>query len=277
MSEPIIIDSGPSPRGWSYYSTFLRCPLLFFWKYVYGPAHFTSRGDSAPWLARGTMFHVGRAHLDAQQWARENGKDESKILGPLEAIKVCAERLGEYGAEKLPIAEAMFHAYRQRYPFEAFRVVAVEELLSIEFGSALYTARLDRVVHERDGRIYVHDTKTTSRLDSGTIRKYTLHGQFFGHWYLGRKHFGDRFGGVIVDMVGEDLQCKRAPVEPAPFMLRNFPDLIETTNARIERCRETFGMDPERWAVAANPDEQVCFGKYGQCSQLEKCRWGIAT
>jgi len=275
MTSSVIIDSGPSPRGWSYYSTFLRCPMLFFWKYVYADSKRLAFNDTKPWLARGTLFHVGRAHLDAQQWARENGKDENAILGPIEAMRVCADRIGEFGQEKLPVVIEMFHAYRQRYPYESFAIVAVEELLSIQFGDALYTARLDRVCRERNGKIYVHDTKTTSRLDSGAIRKYTLHGQFFGHFYLGRKHFGDAFGGVIVDMIDENGQCVRKPIDPAPFMLRKFPDLIQRTNDRIERAREMFGVDQEAWATLANPDEQTCSGKYGACSCLELCRWGV--
>jgi hypothetical protein len=277
VTVPYIIDSGPSPRGWSYYSTFLRCPMLFFWKYVYADAKRLGFNDTTGPLARGTLFHVGRAHLDAQQWARENGKREDAILGPIEAMRVCAERIGEWGREKIGVAESMFHAYRQRYPFESFRIVAVEELAEIHFGSALYTARMDRVCREPNGRVYVHDTKTTVRLDGGTARKYTNHGQFFGHFYLGRKVYGDAFGGVIVDMIDEQGNCVRKPMEPAPFMLRRFPTLIEFAAERIDKMIATWGTDPESWAMFANPDEQTCFGKYGQCSCLELCRWGAKS
>ena len=274
MTDPVIIDSGPSPRGWSYYSTFLRCPMLFFWKYVYADAHRLGFQDTTGPLARGTLFHVGRAHLDAQQYARENGKDPNKILGPLDAMRVCADHIGEWGREKLPIAESMYHAYRQRYPFEAFRVIGVEHLAEVYFGSARYTARLDRVVEER-GKVYIHDTKTTARLEPGAIRKFTLHGQFFGHHYLGRHLYGDAFGGVVIDIVGEDGQCQRRSVEPAPFMMRKFPGVIERASDRIDATKQMCGVDPEMWAASANPDEQTCFGKYGQCSCLELCRWGV--
>lgn len=274
MTDPVIIDSGPSPRGWSYYGTFLRCPMLFFWKYVYPRARSLGFNDTTPPLARGTIFHVGRAHRDARQWARENGKDENRVLSPIDAMNECARRIGPVGEERLPTVHAMFQAYCERYPYETFKIVAVEELMTINFGGALYTARLDRVCQDRDGKIRIQDTKTTARLDSGTLRKYTNHGQFYGHYFLGRNFYGDAFGGVTVDMAGEDLKFERKPPEPSPFMLRNFPALIETTHDRIEAARRQYGDDQDGWARLANPDEQTCYGKYGVCSCLELCRWG---
>jgi hypothetical protein len=248
--------------------------MLFFWKYVYADAKRLGFHDTTGPLARGSMFHVARAHLDAQQWARENGRDENAILGPLEAMKVWAGRVGEVAEEKIPVVESMFWAYRQRYPFETFKILGVEDLKEIRFGDALYTARLDRVVREPSGRVFIHDTKTTGRVDASTVKKYVLHGQFFGHTYLGRLHYGDAFGGVIIDVVGEDGQCVRRPCEPAPFMLRRFPDVIKIAAERIEFTKRHCGVDPEAWAACSNPDEQTCFGKYGMCSCLELCRWG---
>lgn len=276
MSEfdPVLIDSGPSERGWSYYSDFLRCPMLFFWRHIYARREGFGWNDTTGPLARGTMFHVARAHFDAQCWARENGKDPSKIVGPEEAIGYMAKRIGDVAREMQPVVESMWRAYRARYPVESFKIVAVEEPVSMNFGPAFYTARLDRVVQEKDGRIDIHDTKTTARMEAKTVRKYTLHGQFFGFHYLGRKTWGDRFGGVVIDAIDEEGNCTRQRPQPAPFMMQAFPRIVEAAHLQIEAAKSVFGDSQEGWASIAHPDERICYSPYGQCSAFELCRWG---
>lgn len=274
MTPPIIIDSGPSERGWSFYSKFLRCPQLFFWKHIYADAHRLGWNDATAPLTRGTLVHVGLAHYYAQQWARENGFDPSKILAPLDAVARKAEQMGDLGAEMRPVAEAMLGSYWRRYPVESFHVVAVEEPMEIMFGDARYTARLDLVVEER-GKVYIYDTKTTARMEAKTFPKYTLHGQFFGAWYLGRQRWGDKFGGIVINAVSEDGECLRRPQEPAPFMLRKFPLIIKRAAGDIGRMTNLYGSDQDAWE--ARPDEQICFGPYGRCSAFELCRWGHST
>lgn len=274
MTEPFIIDSGPSRRGWHYYANFLRCSMLFYWKEIYPKAHNLGWNDYTPPLARGSLVHIGLAHYYAQMWARQNGKDPNKIVDCWQAMKIAAERIGEFGAEKLPVATSMLNAYFRRYPTETFKVVAVEYAVEMMFGEALYTARLDLVVEEPDGMIYAYDTKTAARLDSKTQRRYTIHGQFFGQRYLGRHTYGDRFADVVVNMISEDGECIRKRPDPAPFMFRAFPKIVEGANQAIEASKERFGDDPDQWATAANPDEQTCFGPYGQCPAFELCRWG---
>jgi hypothetical protein len=274
VTTPFIIDSGPSARGWHWYANFLRCPMLFFWRHVYAGANSLGFNDVTAHLARGTLVHVGLAHRYAHRWAEENGRDPEMALEWYDAIRVKASQLGTVGARMLPVATSMLNAYLRRYPTETFKVVAIEEPVEIRFGSALYTARLDRVVREMDGKVWIHDVKTTSRLRSDSLRQYTLHGQFFGFNYLGKKYYGDDFGGVIIDMISEDGTCVRKTAEPAPFALRTFPDLIALTNDRIESVKKMFGVDSAAWMSIANPDEQTCFGKYKACPCVELCRWG---
>jgi hypothetical protein len=269
-----IIDSGPSERGWSYFAAFLRCPMLFFWKYVYAKRNALGWNDTTAPLARGTLVHVGLGHYYARKWAQENGRDPDRILAPLEAMRMKAEMIGDVGQEMLPVATSMVEAYWKRYPTDSFKVVAIEEPLFTHFFGAYYTARLDRVVQERDGKIYIHDIKTTARMESKTQRKYTLHGQFFGQHFLGMKAYGDRFGGVIIDIIDESGKCERTRPLPAPFMLRTFPQRIERTHARIQETIARCGVDQEKWAAEAATDEQICFGPYGQCPAFEICRWG---
>ena len=274
MSDLPIIDSGPSERGWSYYAAFLRCPMLFFWRYVYTPKTGQRWSDYSHALARGTLVHVGLAHYYAQMWALQNGRDPDRIPPPETAMPIVADRIGDLGREMLPVAVEMVRAYLQRYPLETFRVIAVEEPVAMRFGEALYTARLDLTVQEPDGRIYVYDTKTTSMMKSQTVRRYTLHGQFFGQAYLARSKWGDSFGGVVVNVIDETGRCHRERTPPSPFMFRHFPGVIEVTAKNIEHAKEVNGDDAGKWASFAAPDEQICFGPYGQCPAFDLCRWG---
>ncbi len=271
--DPVIIDSGPSERGWSYYSRFLRCPMLFFWATIYAKRRGLGWDDTTPALARGTLVHVGLAHHHARIWARARGKDPDKIPAPVEAMTVKATRLGEIGQSMLPVACRMVEAYLRNYAHETPSVVAVEEPMSITFGPALYTARIDRAVEE-NGKVFIYDTKTTQSFQNKTIRKYTLHGQFFGQHYLGRHYYGERFGGVVVDVIDEAGTCVRRRPDPAPFALRHFPQVVEHAHEAIEACKAAYGADPERWAALACPDEQICVSPYGYCPAFELCRYG---
>lgn len=269
-----IIDSGPSARGWSYYTTFLRCPMLFYWRHVYARRDALGWNDTTRPLARGTIFHVGLAHHYARMWATANGKDPAKILAPQDAIDEMARRIGPVGQEMLPVASGMLDAYWRTYPTESFAVVSVEEPMSLTFGAALYTARVDLAVEE-GGKVFIYDTKTTAAIQATkTIRKYTLHGQFFGQHYLGRKYFGDRFGGVVVNVIDEQGRCLRRRPDPAPFTLRHFPGIIERAHVAITARRAECGDDMERWALHACPDEQICVSPYGYCPAFELCRYG---
>lgn len=275
MTAPFIIDSGPSARGWSYYAAFLRCPMLFFWKYVYARRQGLGWNDTTPPLARGTLVHVGLAHHYARKWAVANGRDPERIPEPLTAMRIKSEQIGDVGIEMLPVAVAMVGSYWKAWPVDSFDVVSVEQPVEIKFGSATLTARVDRTVQDRSTRkILFHDIKTSARLEGKTVYKYTNHGQFFGHTFIGRAMYGDRFGGVMIDIIDERGEVKRIPPEPAPFALRTFPSRIERANERIEECKRRHGDSQEAWMSEAVTDEQTCVGPYGKCPAFDLCRWG---
>lgn len=268
-----IIDSGPSERGWSYYALFLRCPMLFYWKLIYPRRASLGWNDTTGPLARGTLVHVGLAHYYARIWAASHGKNPDMIPAPDRAIEVKAAQMGPVGQGMLGVASSMLDAYWRVYPTESFKVVAVEEPMEITWGGARYTARVDLVVDE-GGKVFIYDTKTTAQFQAKTIRKYTLHGQFFGQHYLGRRYYGDRFGGVVVNVVDQEGQCTRRRPDPAPFTLRHFPQIIQRTHEQIEARKAECGDDLEKWAAHACPDEQICVSPYGYCPAFQLCRYG---
>jgi hypothetical protein len=238
--------------------------MLFFWKYVYTEANRLGFKDTTGPLARGTLFHVGRAHLDAQQWARENGKDETKILGPIEAMQVCAERISEFGLAPR----------RGRCSTPTGRLSA-GVVPRHRCGGAARSTSAGRstvawIASRRSRATDLRSRHEAVRLDAERSAN-TRCVEFFGHVH--RSAFTERLWRRDRDMVGEML-VQRRPIEAAPLMLRNFPGLIERAPDRIKETKRQCGTDPDAWARSANPDEQTCFGKYGQCACLELCRWG---
>jgi hypothetical protein len=272
-----IIDSGPSERGWSYYSTVLRCPQLFYWKYVYPKiaTRPTTFSDYTEPLARGTIFHVAAAHHYARMWARAHGKNEDLVCPPEVAMKIAAAKIGELGEERLPIVQAMWSAYLQRYPVETFEVVAVEQPAEVLIEGVRLTARIDLIVKEPTGRIFIYDHKSSARMESKVMRRYTLHGQRFGLELLGRKLYGDQFGGVVINHITEDCEFVRKSSEPAPWMARKFPLTITLAAALIESLTAKCGTDPSAWP--AFPSDQSCYGPYGACPAIPICQWGPTT
>ena len=129
----VLIDSGVSSRGWSYYGKFARCPRLFAYEYKLDLA----LGDSDG-FTRGSMTHTGLAHLYAR-WSIELhgralvGTDEglreltsmSDLMLPEEAIEAWVAK-HERGANYLDRIVTTLRAYRAAKPTPPPRIIGVE-------------------------------------------------------------------------------------------------------------------------------------------------------
>ncbi len=112
---------------------------------------------------------------------------------------------------------------------------------------------------------------TTGRIVAKTSERYTMALQFLAMQYMGREKFGDRFGGVRINLVGLSPlgHFHRTSPEAAPNALMRFPQIVEDAEGLIERYAL---RDPWGWPKAAS--EQVCQRPYGPCDCLDLCRWG---
>lgn len=274
----ILIDSGPSERGWHRLEAYTRCPQLYAWGYgqagAGGEAAERARTSFPPTfpLVRGSIGHVGLAHCYARLKAIQEGTDPENYYLPLDAMRLVAEKFGELGAEALPTAVRAVKAYARRYGTEPFKVIAVEEAAETRFLGWRYTARLDLVVEDLGGKVWIIDHKFVSKIEAKVQRRYTLSGQFLGLAHLGHRIYGDRFGGVRLNLIGCNVAgFDRVSPEPAPWMLTKFPAVVQHAEegiARLERLIEQ-GAD-----LPASPSEHTCMGSYGECPAFELCRWG---
>ena len=147
-----------------------------------------------------------------------------------------------------------------------------EATVTLEFSGYLWTTRTDLVV-STGSKVFIADHKTTGRIEAKHPRVYALTGQMAGLRWLGQQVYGERFGGVILNMIQRDAPYKfeRPNMDAGPALSRDFPQHVRDTEARIEalaaRCIP-FGQ----WPTASS--ELVCYHRYGRCPAADACLWG---
>tara|TARA_R110002020_G_scaffold12271_2_gene45187 strand:- start:2808 stop:3731 length:924 start_codon:yes stop_codon:yes gene_type:complete len=276
----ILVDAGPSERGWHGFENAARCLRYWAWGKVGGKKFAVTEP-----LVKGSLIHVGLAHY-YQQKSVENPDD---YYTPAEAITVLAQeeadKARDFNERNLwlssvaPIIGAM-DAYEHEYDSRCnWKVVAVEKELRahipIEKGSDdtfLFTQRADLIVEDGHGFKWIVDHKSCYRITGKTLRQFILSGQFLGYQVFGRKMYGNKFGGLILNRVklSQPHGFDRCSLEPAPAAVSGFIRMLRQTEQRIRDYSHL--TDPMDYPPVFS--EQVCYGKYGQCPAFELCRWG---
>lgn len=243
--------------------------------------------------------------------------DPALILEPLAAMEAaCTDRpeLSQF-LDMSAHAVARYVEHYQR-EMDTMRIVAVEveheTVLGVldcpghhEHGKNLiYTARVDFVLMDQNGRITIPDTKTSGAVSSAQAKYYSRHGQFFGLELVGRSTYGDRFDGARLNMVQTDGgRFERPALKPRPWAIGNYRDRllrreheiaaleIRTAEYWTERRGLAFAesgstaLSEEQERLAATADltsytwdaadhELTCFSRYGLCEFAGSCDWG---
>lgn len=286
----ILINSGPSRRGWHRLELFLRCPQLWIYRYII-QAPYLVNAERMP-LVRGSLGHVGLAHHYARMRAAQRGENPDSYYDVEEAMELVAPTFGDMGPDILPVARGAVRFYCQKYATEQVKVLDVEREVEAQVrwngrGPYLFTQRIDLAYEGADGRVWIEDHKFVAQMRAKVPKRYTLSGQFQGLQWFGRAIYGERFGGVRVNIIqvpnkdpvfGTDARVERIRLEPAPAMLERFPQLVcdaEEGIARLTEEIESGRRSPYQAPAAAQ--EQVCQGPYGLCDAFEACRWGDAA
>ena len=265
-----LLDAGPSERGWHRIENMLRCPRLYGWKNLVGVPFVISQP-----LVNGSLIHVALAHHYQRMWERQNDGDPDKWLTPEDAIAALAKKNHEESAlwlTAVPQIVSAYRAYRDNWLGEGWKVISVEEELRARLGEKkyLYTQRADLIVEDENERVWIVDHKSCYRITSKTLRQHILDGQFLGYQMFGRARFGEKFAGVLVNRIklSNPFDFDRRGLEPAPHALGMFVKSIVQAEEKIEEYGENVKDYP---MVLSN---QTCFGKYGQCSAFDLCRFG---
>jgi len=279
--EKILLDAGPSERGWHRIEGASRCLRLYAWR----EAGKLPRVESEP-LIKGSLLHIGLAHYYAQMRAKQEGTDPDVFFSPEDAVRI----LSAQGANDATTAHAAalwrvsmppilmaIQAYKRRWEHCDWQPVAVEEQLRAKIpnfareGSFLFTQRADLIVKDSSDTYWVVDHKSCYRIESKTLRQHILSGQFIGYQLFGRRVYGEKFGGVIVNRVKLSEPCgfDRTVLEPAPDAIKHFAKNLAIQEYMVDMFS---GAPPEQWPAVYS--DQTCWGKYGKCAAFELCQWG---
>ena len=270
-----FIDAGSSGEwGWHATELALRCPRLFAYTYRVNRGGPRPDDDRAP-LLKGSLVHQGLAHYYARLRSVQKGGSADEWAPPAEAIDDCAKKLGKHAAQYVQIAKDTVAQYINHWVHERLDVLNVEEVFSAEIGGYKFTQRLDLVVRETDGKVWIYDHKTTGRISPSVATRYTLSGQFLGMHNFGTRTFGEEFGGVKLNLVeladGKRASFARKVPDPAPNAIKGFPLTVLHARERVEAL-DRSGIPPAEWPQTLS--EQTCVTAYGECAYFEKCRWG---
>lgn len=271
-----IIYTGPSPRGWHRLQLATECLQKYAWNYGTGNPNGGKRlkiDAKRPALAIGTLVHLALA----QHYAAMRDGPEGNWETPHRAVELISrlEGIEQYA----DVALLAFEAHNLRYAWvdkEQWKVLAVEELLSTQIaGRYLLTGRSDLVVEDPGGRVFVVDHKTTGRIQKSHKEFYTVSGQLLGYSHMAREKYGERFAGLIVNLIQRDGEkFERFTIPRSPHLEARFEQSVVDIEQSIERMQAT-GRAQDDWPKAMS--ELVCYHRYGACDFIDKCRWGHAA
>jgi len=270
------VQGGASAAGASRLEAFGRCPRLFAFKYRLG---LFRSGSKAQGL--GSLVHAALAQHYARRGAAQPGgialdgrtfTDPSDLASWREVIEDA-----DAPREDMTRAIDIVTAYLDHYQRDAFRVLHVEGLYSVEIpdperpGTVYpFTARIDLVTEGPDGKVYLWDHKTTVRIETKHATAYSMSLQIVGHRWLAQQAYGDRFGGYVLNMIQTTTpRFERPALLATPALVRAFPDTVIERERRIAALATTA---PDSYPAAVS--ELTCVHRYGVCEAIERCRWG---
>jgi hypothetical protein len=257
--------TGPSPRGWHRLQQAAECLQKYAWTYE-DPA--ASKDSKSPALVKGSLVHLALA----QHYARKRDGEEGWVE-PVEAVELMAKV--DKNTQYVPEVVKTYEEYVRRFEYEDrnWTVIKVEDLLEVQIaGKYRLTGRMDLVIEDLAGRIFVVDHKTTGRITSAHAQYYGVSGQLLGYAHMARHHFGERFAGLIVNLVqlgGERFD--RIVLPRSPKLEAGFEQIVVDIEESIERM-QAQGRHFADWPKAIN--EMTCYGRYGACNHIDKCRFG---
>jgi len=281
MTEKILIDSGSSGRGWSYFGEWNLCPTKWARRHrplgggVIVPAADREEIDQelvALPLRKGSVTHTIQAHHYQSQLP-----DADRYYSVKEAFQIASDKY-KLNASDASDIWAVYKAYLQHYKYDPWTPIAVEKLFKMSFDGVPYTMRVDLILEEK-GKVHFSDHKTSSRVADSSYLKYALSGQFVAGELIGSKLYGTRWGGMVVNFLpsharGEITDSfKRVRMPPIPGMSGS---VFKRQIIRI--ASEIKYHDDHKTPLLEYPramHESICVTAYGPCENYDACRWDL--
>jgi len=233
---------------------------------------------------KGSMGHTALAHIYRRAQAEQEGEDPERFLPWHMAVQHWASKRDKEQRNRLctnfvPTVIQAVNGYidywliRRR---ESVRVLGVEHVLDFKpLVGFDHTRSADLILVDVDGLVYFWDHKFVGRLNTQTVSRYAMDGQFLDYMMIGRALYGDRFGGVKLNLITwpakDQVEFYRDHVGAAPWAGMQRLEQMQETRARLDGLIAE-GRDPWRYPKAMN--ETVCQGPYGLCDAFDLCRYG---
>jgi hypothetical protein len=238
MSQ-LLIDSGRSEVGWSWYGNYSRC-------LAYGAYTDAGYGDTSDPLVRGTLLHVGLAHQHVHWQCTQERRDPEAYYRPEAAMEEWCRRHPE-GARHLAQIIDVLRRYLAKYPEAPGRILGVEMLVRGVLGTR-----------------------------GGAWGLWTLaEGQeWFGQpWRAGQPLPKAYLGGDITPSV---IAVPGAAADGQPIMLTRRVDLVLEDRARVVRVWDWKGTSGD--VSRSRARKYAMSGEFPAtrtlCSQLYDGRFG---
>jgi len=291
-----IIFTGPSGRGWHRLQLAAECMQKYAWKYLTPPPEpepareismllepegnqegIPLMGTKSPALIKGSLIHLALAQRYKRMQMKQEGKDPEEWCEPLEAVELIAKLNGV--TEHLPLLRKVYEAYDAHWYGEEdyVKVLDVECLFETQIaGRYRYTGRIDLLTETLDGVVHAEDHKTAGRINASQKEFYAVSGQLMGYSHLVREKYGDRYGGMKLNLiqVSADPRFERFDIARSPALESQFAQTVVDWEERIALI-EASGRKYDHWPKAMN--ELSCFSRYGACEYIDQCRFGAGT
>jgi hypothetical protein len=293
----MFIEPGPSRRGWHRIAKARNCLAAYGWSKMDGENGADRPAAKSDALVAGSAWHLIMAHRYAHMGIAHNGsrgvRIGDKVYTDPRDIASLDEVFEYLEASCEPV---MWSELRQAYrKYEAYwaneaqkiKVMGVETELETRLPDfegmpplpedrRLYTQRADLVI-QSGNRVYIVDHKSVFRIASDTLDQFLMDGQFLGYAALGDARWGTDFGGVTVNRTvirGKSAgECDRQILRTSPAATALHFRGVYFTELQILQQEEMNGKQYNLWHKTAT--EQACYGKYGACPHLGRCRHGV--
>ena len=277
-----LINPGPSRKGWHRLKTALQCPRRFAFDREAKKSG-DSRETSATALIRGSLFHMGLAHYYVQ---KGESITPSEYFDPYDAmvelVRLQPESVRPVWESHLQLVAEALDAYYLHWAYCGWQVRSVERELTasvvddVNAETFFYTQRADLVIEDPKTNLWwVVDHKTAGRVTSDTLRTYALSGQFLGYQMLGKSLLGDRWGGVMLNLVQWPSKKGGVPsfTRQAVAFLPHALDQFKKTIIHAETLIKMYdSREPAMWPGSHH--ETACY-TYGRlCEHSRTCGWG---
>lgn len=143
----------------------------------------------------------------------------------------------------------------------------------------IVTKRFDGVMrHRADGLDYIWDHKVTAGgIGKTRAMQYAMDGQFAVNRIIGRQLYGDRFGGVVLNLVQrrDPWGVSRQFVPDTPYRDAQFARQLHAKAYSLANqlvAHRKGDQLPGDWEMTQN--EVVCYHRYGKCGAFELCQYG---